>query len=579
MRRRAFSWALAAVIGLIAVSLLSAAAVADSGGSSGAPKSLTHHFPLGSHTLSRTRTAAAGGSATTTGRAAPTTAHGGSTATPHQPRTQPVRRSGGHGINPILLALGHPTIGRRGAARPGRDPQIAPDRPPSSQPPSAPVDALDGRCPLGIPGHRRRRAQAAAATAAAAGQVSAPDDDVSLIRQVLVIGRSELRPLADAAGGPCKSGRGRDVKFECGASDARCTQGKELLNCFRSIGEVVMDSHEPQLGVAQTDRAPPRCRVRRSSSGSRGRHSGDDPMKQRALSLALAVAIGLVALSLLGGAAAGDSGGSQGAPKSLTHRFPLGSHTLSRTTTAPARGSAKTPHPGSAATRNHRSATTHTPRSATTQKPAPRQRRSATPRQRATPQSATTRKPGSATTPSRASATTPPRSATATHTSGAHGGVPVAILIGLGVVLALAGCLTWLAISARRRKRTPREHVIAPTQTGTVEQPRTTADARGRASRPDPRPNADAGPSPRPTPPARPTASTASNEHASGEPSAPRPSSPKRERRNSPGRCRSTTSQMRGRMRSRRSPMPIPERCSGCRRRSGSLPTQTGSGG
>ena len=110
MRRRAFSWALAAVIGLIAVSLLSAAAVADSGGSSGAPKSLTHHFPLGSHTLSRTRTAAAGGSAATTGRAAPTTAHGGSTATPHQPRTQPVRRSGGHGINPILLALVIPLL-------------------------------------------------------------------------------------------------------------------------------------------------------------------------------------------------------------------------------------------------------------------------------------------------------------------------------------------------------------------------------------------------------------------------------------------------------------------------------------
>jgi hypothetical protein len=94
MRRRAFSWALAAVIGLIAVSLLSgAAAVADSGGSSGAPKSLTHHFPLGSHTLSRTKTAAAGGS-----------------ATPHRPRTQPVRRSGGHGISPILLALVIPLL-------------------------------------------------------------------------------------------------------------------------------------------------------------------------------------------------------------------------------------------------------------------------------------------------------------------------------------------------------------------------------------------------------------------------------------------------------------------------------------
>lgn len=110
MRRRAFSWALAAVIGLIAVSLLSAAAVADGGGSGGAPKSLTHHFPLGSQTLSRTNTAGAGGSATATGRAAPTTAHGGSTATPHRPRTQAVRGSGGHGISPILLALVIPLL-------------------------------------------------------------------------------------------------------------------------------------------------------------------------------------------------------------------------------------------------------------------------------------------------------------------------------------------------------------------------------------------------------------------------------------------------------------------------------------
>jgi hypothetical protein len=196
-----------------------------------------------------------------------------------------------------------------------------------------------------------------------------------------------------------------------------------------------MDSHEPQLPPARSIRRSPNVRV-------------DDPMKQRALSLALAVAIGLIALSLLGGAAAGDSGGSRAAPKSLTNRFPLGSHTLSSTKTAPARGSAKTPHPGSAAAGNRRPATTRKP------------------------QSATTRKPRSTTTARRASATTPPRSTPTpvptAHRSGAHGGVPAAILIGIGAVLVLAGCFTWLAISARRRKRTTREHVIAPKRTGTV---------------------------------------------------------------------------------------------------------------
>jgi hypothetical protein len=68
-------------------------------------------------------------------------------------------------------------------------------------------------------------------------------------------------------------------------------------------------------------------------------------MKRRAVRLALATAIGLITLSLLAGAAAGHSGGSNGAPKSLTHHFPLGTQTLSHTRSAPAHGPATTPAP------------------------------------------------------------------------------------------------------------------------------------------------------------------------------------------------------------------------------------------
>jgi hypothetical protein len=110
MKRRAFSRALAVVIGLIAVSLPTTAAAADNGGSASAPKSLTHHFPLGSKTLSRTKTVSGGGSAPARHRATPTTPRAGSTATPQGPRTQPVRRPGGHTVSSILLALVIPVL-------------------------------------------------------------------------------------------------------------------------------------------------------------------------------------------------------------------------------------------------------------------------------------------------------------------------------------------------------------------------------------------------------------------------------------------------------------------------------------
>jgi hypothetical protein len=76
-------------------------------------------------------------------------------------------------------------------------------------------------------------------------------------------------------------------------------------------------------------------------------------MKRRAPSLALAAAIGLIALLFLSQAAAGDSGGSAGP---LIHQFPLGTQTLSRSTTAAAGGSTTTSH-GVPATTLHRPAT------------------------------------------------------------------------------------------------------------------------------------------------------------------------------------------------------------------------------
>jgi hypothetical protein len=111
MSRRAARLALAAVIGLIALSLLTGAAAGDGGGSNGAPKSLTHHFPLGSQSLSRTKTAPAGGSATTRRRTLPTRRHGGSAATPHQHRRrQPAHRQGGHGVSAVLFLLVIPVL-------------------------------------------------------------------------------------------------------------------------------------------------------------------------------------------------------------------------------------------------------------------------------------------------------------------------------------------------------------------------------------------------------------------------------------------------------------------------------------
>ena len=134
-------------------------------------------------------------------------------------------------------------------------------------------------------------------------------------------------------------------------------------------------------------------------------------MNRRARSLAVAAAIGLIALSLMSGVASADDGGSKGAPKSLTHRFPLGSHTLSHTKTAPAARSATTPRAGPA----------------TTPRVGP----------------ATTPSGGAATTPRAAPTTTPHRHATAPTTGKhSHGGIPslaLLVLIPVLIVLAVVG--------------------------------------------------------------------------------------------------------------------------------------------
>jgi hypothetical protein len=107
--RRSSRLALAAAIGLIALSSQTGAAAADSGGSNGAPKSLTHHFPLGSQTLSHTQTAR--GAATTPQHAPTTTPQRGSTATPAAPRTTPAApQHGSHGTSSALFLLVIPVL-------------------------------------------------------------------------------------------------------------------------------------------------------------------------------------------------------------------------------------------------------------------------------------------------------------------------------------------------------------------------------------------------------------------------------------------------------------------------------------
>jgi hypothetical protein len=134
-------------------------------------------------------------------------------------------------------------------------------------------------------------------------------------------------------------------------------------------------------------------------------------MRRRLLGLAVAAAIGPISLTLPSGAAAAGGGGSAGA---LTHQFPLGTQTLSRSTTAAGGASTTTSHQPSAAT-------PHRPVAAA------------------------------------------PATHTSTHTgTSTHGGILALALLGLiGVVIAVA--LLTRAVIRRSRRVVPRgRHEISP---------------------------------------------------------------------------------------------------------------------
>lgn len=89
-------------------------------------------------------------------------------------------------------------------------------------------------------------------------------------------------------------------------------------------------------------------------------------MKPGALAQVLAAAIGLIALSPPSAAMAGHAAGSTNPAAPLINHFPLGTQTLSRTTTASAAGLAMTGHGASAVTGQEAAATTQQRASATT---------------------------------------------------------------------------------------------------------------------------------------------------------------------------------------------------------------------
>jgi hypothetical protein len=152
-------------------------------------------------------------------------------------------------------------------------------------------------------------------------------------------------------------------------------------------------------------------------------------MKRRAPRLALAAAIGLIALLLLSQTAAGDSGGTG----PLTHQFPLGTQTLSRSTTA-AGGGSTTTSPGASATTP--------PRPATAAPATPKPAASATPK------------------PAASAPHKPPAPATHKRTGT---GIPTRAVLALIVALIAVAFLT-LAVIRSSRRRVPRgRREISPT--------------------------------------------------------------------------------------------------------------------
>jgi hypothetical protein len=141
-------------------------------------------------------------------------------------------------------------------------------------------------------------------------------------------------------------------------------------------------------------------------------------MRRGGLGLARFVAIGLIAVSLLFGAAAGDSGGSA-AP--LTHQFPLGTKTLSRSTTTAANGG---------------STTTPTAAPVTTQQ-----------------------RPTAAASPTTQQRPTGAASSARTRTDSAIPSPAVLALIGAMIAVAL---LSWAVIRSSRRRAPRGRHEISP---------------------------------------------------------------------------------------------------------------------
>lgn len=109
MRPRLPGLVLAAVTGLIALSLPSQAVGA--GGSTSPAAPLIHHFPLGTQTLSHTTSARAGGSRTTHHRGSATPSQHAPAASAHRASTaQAARHHRRYGVLSILFVLTLPAL-------------------------------------------------------------------------------------------------------------------------------------------------------------------------------------------------------------------------------------------------------------------------------------------------------------------------------------------------------------------------------------------------------------------------------------------------------------------------------------
>ena len=249
-------------------------------------------------------------------------------------------------------------------------------------------------------------------------------------------------------------------------------------------------------------------------------------MRPRVRPSARVTTLGLIVLSLL---STTPAAAAAGVPGMLTNRYPLGTQTLCCQTTSPKSSSS------ASSTTSHRSASAPATQAPATQAPA-------SPSLTAHESGAGRRHPRRC--PDRARGRRGPRRV-------------------LHLVGDLGASTQAQAPAAPAPANADRDH------RGIPERCRTHAVAR---SRPDPASPRTPGQAWRSTPLLRPSAPTLSSQDAGGVPSAPPRLSPHRKSRDSPGRCRSTKSEMRGRTRSWRSPAPIPKRCGWLQAQIGQLP-------